>query len=91
MDVYDGHFDDHDNRYDDDHDMDFIELLEKHSLLLGVGCAALFILTFGIGYSACGLLTAHHAMKQQWGMDGLGVVFLWPVAIYAHEAMKREE
>ena len=91
MDDYDGYFDDHDNRFDDDHDVDFVEVLEKHSLLFGMGCAVLFILTFGLGYVACGLLTAYHADKHCWGFDGLGVLFLWPIAVYMHEVMKKED
>lgn len=64
--------------------MDIVEALEKRSVLFAMACIALFLLTFGIGYSVCGVLTAYHADKHNWGMDGLGTLLLWPVALYVH-------
>ena len=70
--------------------MDFIDELEKHSLFFGIGCIVLFILTFGIGYAVCGYMVANHAMKKNWGMDGLGVLILWPIALYIYITHKED-
>ena len=70
--------------------MDSLEVLEKHSLLAGIICIILFILTFGIGYIVCGVMVASHAAKKNWGMDGLGILFLWPVAIYIYITNKED-
>jgi hypothetical protein len=69
---------------------DPIEAMEKHSILFAFLCITLFILTFGIGYVVMGLMIANYAAKRNWGMDGLGILFLWPIALYVYITCKED-
>jgi len=55
------------------------------TILCSILCLVVFSLTFGIGYVVIGIAFAGYINDKHprgyYGMSGLGIIFLWPVAI----------
>jgi hypothetical protein len=67
--------------------LDFLFETKLGTIICAITCITLFCLMFGVGYLAFGLFVFYMSCKKNernpksWAASGIGVIFLWPIAL----------